>query len=471
MRLRNQFKYLLPAVLLLSSVTARPSSSVSLSCSSVFDEIELNIQSLTGAIESLILKIDRTAPKAVLLERNEDIASLRGHLIRKETKRIRATYYQIDGNKVGRVFFAELIEASRRGVDVELITDAMNPEDWMDSVLTPAMFKVLENNGVKVRIFNKVNPKNPLTFLNPSNLNRSHDKLLICDDLNMLTTGDHNMQNLEIAGARRGMKGLTYRGIEMGIQSKEMKDLANEYFEGMWELSESPDTHLARAEEVARLERYLPKFKQAIDSINLYDKDWAAEMVPVENIGFLHEIPGEKVHAQIAQELTKMIREAEKSVVIYAPYLRVTPRFLEALKSARSRGVQIRYVVPSWESIDTPWTMQVAQAQFKELEKMGIEIHQHVGTDFMHAKLAFIDDSKVFVGTYNFNDRSEFTDYEVGFVVSGVEIAKQAKEFDNTIMKNESQKFKPAKMTFLRSIFISLLRWILSSSQFLSNQR
>ena len=50
--------------------------------------------------------------------------------------------------------------------------------------------------------------------------------------------------------------------------------------------------------------------------------------------------------------------------------------------------------------------------------------------------MAIVDNKKVFVGTYNFNDRSEHTDYEIGFVVQGDEIIKQANEFDKQIMTN-----------------------------------
>lgn len=426
----------------------------------------------SGLFQSEVQFAEPLSPRAVILEHNEDIASIRGHIIRNETKRIRATYYQIDGNKVGRVFFAELMDAAKRGVQVQLITDAMNPPDWMDAVLTPSMYKALMAAGVEVRIFNMVDTSSIFTYLNGDNLKRSHDKLLIGDSQAMMTTGDHNMQNFEIAGARRGAKGFTYRGVEMAVRSEAMVAVANSYFDGMWKLSTPPDTSSATDIEVDRLNRFLPKFRDVIAAKDLYSKNWIDKMVDIDKVDFFSEVPGKKGLAPgIGAQLIDLIDKATDSLVIYAPYLRVTKTFEAALDKAIARGVKIRYVVPSWESIDTPWTMQVAQKQFEKLRKKGIVIRQHIGTDFLHAKMAIVDNKKVFVGTYNFNDRSEYTDYEIGFVVQGEDIIKQANEFDKQIMTNESKNFQPAKMVWYRALFISLLRLIFDNIEFLSNQR
>lgn len=400
--------------------------------------------------------------KALFLDDELDVASARLHFIQNETKSIDAAYYQLDGNKVGGVAFAELIAAAKRGTKVRLLLDSWNPEDWIDTRVKPRMYKALLDAGVEVRIFNPVDPSKIKTYFNKGNFTRMHDKLLILGEQGVVTEGDRNIQNSNFRiQKRKGMKDLSYRSVEVIIKDRAMTEQSQTYFNEMWKLGETPDVSTVTKEEMQRLDKHMESFLRIIRGTEMTKINWESRMKEVQSIDFLRDVPGAKNQAPgIAEGLLNMLSRAEKSIVIYSPYLYLTPRFFQTIQAALNRGVEVKVVLPSWTSIDTPFTMQHFEKQAGQLKSMGVKVLQHEGEDFMHAKMAIVDAEAVFVGSYNFNFRSERTDYETGFVVRDKNFAKDVVEFDRQFEATESMPFSPSKKSMMTSLKISMLRFL-----------
>lgn len=419
----------------------------------------------------------RPAPveKALFLDNEVDVASMRLHFLQKEMKEVRAAYYQLDGNKTGGILFSELIAAAKRGAKVRLILDSWNPEDWIDQRVKPQMYKALMEGGVEIRIFNPVDPSSITTYFNPNNFTRMHDKLLILSGQEVVTTGDRNIQNSNFRiQKRKGMKDLSYRSVEVVVQSRNMIEQTEAYFDKMWELAEPPDVSRVTDFELETAKKGLNNIFKIIRSKDFTNVDWSSRLRKVDGIDFLHDVPGEKgITPGIAHGIVEILKTAQKSITIYSPYTYVTPIFMTAIKDALQRKVKVRLVLPSWKSIDTPFTMQHFEAQAKELQAMGIQILQHNGSDFMHAKMAIVDGEKVFIGSFNFNQRSEKTDYETGFVVKAIEepeFSRDVVEFDRQFQAVESAPFTPSKKTMLESLKIIFLRLMTRLIPFIRHQ-
>lgn len=410
--------------------------------------------------------------KALFSDKAEDSAAIRLYLMKNETREIRAAYYQLDGNKTGKIFFSGLIAAAKRGVKTRLLLDGWNPEDWIDQRVTPEMYKALIEAGVEVRIFNYVDLKSLLTYLNPQSFHRMHDKLMICSGLNTVTTGDRNIQNSNYRiQQRKGMKGLSYRSVEMVVQSRQMTEESSDYFDKMWELGTVPDTSRVTDFELASVQKALENTYKVISSKEISNMDWTSRLQDVKNIQFLHDVPGRKAkESGIAEGLLDVLGSAQKEIVIYAPYTFFSERFMDMVKAALGRGVKIRLVLPAWKSIDTPFTLQHFESQARKLQGMGVKILQHNGSDFMHAKMAIVDGEKVFVGSYNFNTRSEMTDYETGFVVTDKEFTSGVIEFDRTFVQIESAPFTESKKSYMTTLKILFLRFLTSWIPFIRHQ-
>lgn len=417
------------------------------------------------------------SPQALFLGvSHEDAGSARLHFIRNETQEIRASYYQFDGNKIGKLAVAELIRAVKKGVKVRLLLDAWNPESWVDERISPELYQVMIKNGVQVRIFNQIDPDGYSKYLHPKNYVRMHDKLLILSSQQVVTTGDRNVQNSYFGPFqhKKGMKGKSTTSFEILVRGDELTRASEAYFDQMWDSATAPDFNpkTLSASKIYVIENNLPTFEKIADEAYERGINWTRRLNEneVKDIDFVHDQPGLKaVTKGTAESILEEIQSAKKSVVIYAPYTFFSARFLSALNSAMSRGVKITLVLPSWNSIDTPITLQHFEKQAAGLRKKGMEILQHEGDDFMHGKMMIVDQKSVYVGSYNFNKRSELNDYESGVIVKDKEFAEQVIKFDENF-RNQVTDFKESKKTRFDSIKVSLLRFFAAIVPFLGKQ-
>lgn len=116
-----------------------------------------------------------------------------------------------------------------------------------------------------------------------------------------------------------------------------------------------------------------------------------------------------------AQELlVHLFHRAERRIVITTPYFVPDAPFLQALRTAVRRGVEVRLVVAY--PVDK-WVMALAQrSYFDELLAAGVHIHMY-RPHFLHAKHVSIDDDLAIIGSVNMDIRSFALNAEVALLV------------------------------------------------------
>ena len=116
-----------------------------------------------------------------------------------------------------------------------------------------------------------------------------------------------------------------------------------------------------------------------------------------------------------AQELlVHLFHRAQRRIVITTPYFVPDDPFLQALRTAVRRGVEVRLVVAN--PVDK-WVMGLAQrSYFDELLSAGVRIHLY-RPHFLHAKHVSIDDDLAIVGSVNMDIRSFALNAEVALLV------------------------------------------------------
>jgi len=116
-----------------------------------------------------------------------------------------------------------------------------------------------------------------------------------------------------------------------------------------------------------------------------------------------------------AQELlVHLFHRAERRIVITTPYFVPDAPFLQALRTAVRRGVEVRLVVAN--PVDK-WVMALAQrSYFEALLDAGVRIHMY-RPHFLHAKHVTIDDDLAIVGSVNMDIRSFALNAEVALLV------------------------------------------------------
>ncbi len=115
-----------------------------------------------------------------------------------------------------------------------------------------------------------------------------------------------------------------------------------------------------------------------------------------------------------AQELlVYLFHRATRRIVITTPYFVPDVPFLQALRTAVRRGVEVRLIVAY--PVDK-WIMGLAQrSYFDELLRAGVRIHMY-RPHFLHAKHVSIDDELAIVGSVNMDIRSFALNAEVALL-------------------------------------------------------
>ena len=116
-----------------------------------------------------------------------------------------------------------------------------------------------------------------------------------------------------------------------------------------------------------------------------------------------------------AQELlVHLFHRAERRLVITTPYFVPDDPFLQALRTAVRRGVEVRLVVAN--PVDR-WIMAFAQrSYFDELLAAGVRIFMY-RPHFLHAKHVTVDDDLAIVGSVNTDIRSFALNAEMALLV------------------------------------------------------
>ena len=136
--------------------------------------------------------------------------------------------------------------------------------------------------------------------------------------------------------------------------------------------------------------------------------------------------------------------ESTESIVIQSPYLVMSDTAMALFRAAVARGVKVRILTNSLASTDNLQAFSGYRNQRKQLLKMGLDIREYkpdpanrnalfsranppaVPPVFaLHAKSMVVDGKIAYIGTFNFDPRSENLNTEVGAIVRHAGLAQQ----------------------------------------------
>nr|AQQ74643.1 hypothetical protein [uncultured bacterium] len=407
---------------------------------------------------ALSLSLYAAPGRAVFLDDELEVAKARLGFVRGETEEILATYFLFDGDKTGSIALAELRDAARRGVKVKLVIDGVQFASWADTKgLTPGLLRHLADEGVEIRVFNpvkmKLEPKFVLTHpwellkWRPNQVVRNHEKLLILKKLRIVANGDRNMQNINFRKDVR-LPGLSYRSVETFSQGTVGDQAVHHFNEDIWtspwvyglDLSNVTPAEIEVGKR--RLDTYIKLSREKLPATSA---EWLARMEAVADIklsyDFVNPLDKNQKIPGAEMDLLEMIDGAKENglIEIISPYIRLPDHMEKAVfRAIQERNVKVKILIPSRTTTDAPITLRAFKRQAKRLRKAGVEIFEHQGPDFLHAKLMIVDRLKVFIGSHNLNWRSWVTDYESGSIFTGESFAAKVGEFHEHVRTQES---------------------------------
>ena len=430
------------------------------------------------ALSSLLVTVfslSAFADKIVLLDNPKDSLQARADYIQIAQETIRAQYFTVENDEVSKTALALLLEATRKNpnLKVKILIDSMH-----NLLLNRTMAAVMGNisslpTNIEIKEYNQFN-----LFRFTRYTKRMHDKALIVDG-KYLISGGRNIANgyYGAAGNKKGSKALpVFEDSDALLLESAAIDEATRYFDDLWsskfvnkvqlfdydkdELSaDYCNSFRARHEDTFQCEssrKYrVKRVQKELDHLNGLAKaytenqlrvkhdiaDWASKAIEVENVNYLFdEVRGQKSNLKkpennIGVQLYNAISKANSSVVIVTPYTVITPEQEALFKSLQARNIEVTLITNSKGSNDVPAAHVGYEKTRQKAIDAGVKIFEYQGPDTLHAKMVLIDRTTLFIGSFNWDFRSQNLNREVGI------LAELPNDKENNLSINVVRKF------------------------------
>jgi len=309
-----------------------------------------------------------------------------------------------DADDVGTEFAKALEAATKRGVEVRVLIDAVGAKYSLSSIVS-----ILEELKVPVRTFNP-----PLISWRFQYANlRNHRKILTIDG-SIAFTGGMNIRGCCVSSenARETVKDLHFRLT--GSIVKHVQDA----FADDWQFA---------AGESLTGESWYPVLKESGDCIARGIADG-----PDEHLD------------QLRLTLLGACQCAERSLRIFTPYFLPDASLISALNVAALRGVSVEILIP--QHGNQKLVQWACEAQLWQLVDRGCQIRR-TNPPFDHTKLVIVDDDWILLGSANWDPRSLRLNFEFDIECYSRELASKL----NQIFEAKKAKSKLATMNELQS--------------------
>jgi cardiolipin synthase len=278
-----------------------------------------------------------------------------------KTRIVFESFIYSDG-EISKRFTDALAAASRRGVEIRVVLDAIGASDLPDESV-----KQLEDAGVQIRWFNPLHPWQ----LEETNY-RTHRKVLVIDG------------RLAFIGG-------------VGLADHWRGDARNE--------DEWRDTHFrVTGPAVHRLEAcfYENWIESGGYSMPLLAPSPPGEKGPAASITLWSSATGGASNVKLLYLLA--IASARQSIDLQSPYMVLDASMRFALDEALKRGVRVRVLTES-ERTDAAAVKYASRSQYQALLDAGYELYEFLPT-MMHAKVMVVDRHLSLIGSANVDNRS-----------------------------------------------------------------
>jgi putative cardiolipin synthase len=391
-----------------------------------------------------------------------DAFAARALLARAAERSLDVQCYIWRNDTTGTLLFEELRSAADRGVRVRLLLDDNNTAG-LDATLAA----LDAHPQIEVRLFNPfvLRGARVLGYLTDfSRLNRRmHNKAFTADN-QVTIIGGRNVGD-EYFGATQGV---LFVDLDVIAAGPLVKDVSND-FDRYWASGSSyPVDRLfppAGAEEVAHFASAAARIRQTREAEayltavreSPFVNDLLARRLPLEWVAtrMISDDPAKALGQSpscppVSCALEKVFGEAAAELDLVSAYFVPTAAGVDALVLMARRGVEVRVLTNALEATDVPAVHAGYAKRRKALLAGGVRLYEMrlIGDaprergsgsfgssgSSLHAKTFSVDRSRVYIGSYNFDPRSDRLNTELGFIIESPALANRiAEAFDNEI--------------------------------------
>jgi len=387
-------------------------------------------------------------------------------------KSLDAQYYIWHGDQVGYLMFEALWEAAERGVRVRLLLDDLNT-----SGLDPTIAALDAHPNIEVRLYNPVVQRDnrALNFLTDfTRVNRRmHNKSFIADN-QVSIVGGRNIGD-EYFGAGSGVG---FTDLDVIATGTAVRDVSKE-FDLYWNSPSAypavsfvgapgPDA-TANLKTIFTATRADPESVAYLEAVrgtplirDLLDRRLALEWTTAH---LVYDDPGKTLDTTARTDLllfpvlVRTLGRPEKELDLVSPYFVPGAEGTAALESLARTGVKVRILTNSLAASDAKSVHAGYAKRREDLLRSGVQLYELKPTAAkasresearfggsssaaLHAKTFAVDRNRIFVGSFNFDQRSALLNTEMGLVIESAVLAQRLAAFFDAELPMEAYEVR-----------------------------
>ena len=293
-------------------------------------------------------------------------------------------------------FADALSNKAREGIKVRVLLDGYGAMPMDDQLIDE-----MERAGVEVVWFRPL-----LRWKIWKVDNRTHRKILICDN-NTAFTGGVGIAHQWEGNARNPNE---WRDTHFKITGPAVWGLKSAFIENWVEANDTLTNNLLSSKTLT------PVGNTAIQIIR------SSASVRWSDIMLLYQT---------------LIKSAKEHIYLCTAYFNLNEVLVGELIERAKEGVEIKILLPG-KHIDKRISQIAGEDSFEPLIKNGIQIYYYQRT-MMHAKVLLVDDDISCVGSANFNQRSMMKDDEINLIIRDKQVNKTLTEHYNEDLTHAEQ--------------------------------
>ena len=395
----------------------------------------------------------------------------RAWLAQHARESIDVQYFIWSTDNIGILAAEALLTAAERGVRVRVIVDDLLIDAPDKSLLALAL-----HPNIDIRIYNPRTSVgvplhkrllNVLTDFRGVN-QRMHDKTLVVDGKVAITGGrnmaaeyfdynhEYNFRDRDALLLGDAVKAL--RASFESFWNSALSVKVEELYDGLGLMQKNVRVN---DEEIAQVyrelhayakspENFAPEVRAAIAATPAAFARLAQQMT-WGKVEFISDLPGKNDNrvrlgggGQTTSALVRLVESAQARIVIQSPYLVLSDGALALFRQITARGVKVRVNTNSLASTDNLPAFSGYRNQRDRLLEMGLQIYEYrpapevqrklmqdspaaprkAPVFSLHAKTLVVDAKTVYIGTFNFDPRSENLNTEVGAIIHDEALAR-----------------------------------------------
>lgn len=418
---------------------------------------------------------------AYVLDTGEEALMARAWLADHARKSIEVQYFIWSTDNIGILAAEALLRAANRGVRVRVIVD-----DLLIDAPDKSLLALARHPNIDIRIYNPQTSVgvplqkrlwNGLTNFRGVN-QRMHDKTLVVDG-KVAITGGRNMAaeyfdyNHEYNFRDRDalLLGTVVQAMRANFENfwnSELSVKVEDLYGGLGlvqsnaSVSDEEITQIYRElhEYAKSPENFAPEVRAAIATTPEAFARLSRQMT-WGKVEFISDRPGKNDKqirldggGQTTAALARLVQGAQASIAIQSPYLVLSDEAMDLFRQIIARGIKVRISTNSLASTDNLAAFSGYRNQRDRLLEMGLQIYEYkphpdvqrklmqrapaakqkVPVFALHAKTVVVDAKTVYIGTFNFDPRSENLNTEVGAIIHDEALARTVESSIETDM-------------------------------------